>query len=369
MENNHMKSLLAVLCVIVLMSGIASAQNDSYLINRQPSLSVMPNYQNWSVADAFKFSESNVAVSLYVPAGKEWSFTLSSLPASLTGDLNHLNGYTDTQIGMVYHVESPDVVVTLDMNLPTGKKELTQEEFETSMIISNSVFNLRAPNFGQGLNLYPGVLWAIPLNEDLVLGLGAAYQYRGSYKPLANYDEYDPGDEIIATGGVDFRLAEATTLSADLVFTSYGTDKLGGVEVFSPGSKFLTNLQFTKSLGANELRLFTQYVAKSKGSIAVGTAMVDEVGKAEPNRFAIQGQFAVHMNEKLNTTFVVEGRFYEDSALKLAGRNLYGLGLEPTIILSQTMTIPVRFKYQSGEFQDGQKFSGVALGVGLNIIF
>ncbi len=364
-----MKYVFTILCLIGCLAEGALAQEDAYIINQQGSITIMPYYQRWSVRDNFDFSEFSTSVSLYVPAGREWSLLLRGLPASVNGDVTRLSAFTDTQLGLSYHVENPDIVFTLGVNLPTGKKELTQDEFGTSIILSNSVFNLQVPNFGQGLNISPGLVYATPLSDDLVLGLGISYQYKGSYKTLANYDDYNPGDEVVVTGGFDVRLEEATNLSADIVVTTYGTDKLGSDDVLSPSTKIAVNAQLLKGLGSDMLTLFGQFLLKGTSKFTVGNLMIDEVDKIEPNRFDLQGRYAARLSERFIMALIVEGRLYESTEVNFAGKNMFGVGFDSDILLSKSLTLPVKMKYQTGALKDGTTLSSVSGGVGLMVKF
>src|SRR4030042_3523372 len=113
--------------------------------------------------------------------------------------------------------------------MPTGRKKLSMDEFITSYQISLNQYNFAVPNFGQGFNLAPGISWARPLKANIVFGAGISYQYRGPFEPFAGMSgKYDPGDEILLTGGLDFRLTETSTFSTDMIWNSYGADRLNG---------------------------------------------------------------------------------------------------------------------------------------------
>lgn len=364
-----MKCFVVILCLVLFDVGAVIAQDESYGANRQGSLSFVPLYQQWSIREDIRFAEITTLVSLVVPAGREWTFSLRGLPASVSGDITRLSAYTDTRLGLTYRLEKPDIVLSLSLNLPTGKKELTQDEFETSMLLSNSVFNLQVPNFGQGLNIRPGLVYAVPLSDEVVLGLAASYQYRGSYKTLANYDNYDPGDEVALTGGLDVRLEEATTVSADIIVTTFGTDRLGSDEVLSPSPRVVANAQFSKAFGSDEFSLFAQFVLKGASRFSVGNLMVDEVDKIEPNRLDFRGRYFTPVSERLRTAVVVEVRMYESSEASLAGKYMVGLGIEPELIVSKSLTVPCVIKYHSGALKDGRTLSSVSGGIGLRLKF
>ena len=78
-------------------------------------------------------------------------------------------------------------MLNLGANLPSGKSEVTPEEFVTLSVISQSLFNFRTPSLGQGLGYTPGLTVAFPLGNQLALGLGVAYQRRGAVSSTGRY--------------------------------------------------------------------------------------------------------------------------------------------------------------------------------------
>jgi len=215
--------------ILMQMVGQAYSANQLDIVNQQRYIQMFPLYQSWSDASEAQFSEFTIPFSAYFPLNRNLSVDLRTHQAIADGDhLQKVSGMTDTQVSFNYYVESLNIVFNLGLNVPSGKKELTLAEFMTSLVLSSHYYNFSAPNFGQGLNITPGLTWARPIADNLVLGLGASYQYKGDFKPLKGMsDDYNPGDEVLLTGGLDVRLDETTSLSADLIYINYIADKLG----------------------------------------------------------------------------------------------------------------------------------------------
>ena len=231
--NTYRITLLLTACLLVAMPNLSIAQSDSYVISQQSFVRLVPLFQQWSIGSDTRFSQSGVGFSAYAPLGRELGLTVQTSHASTSGDVTSLNGLADAKLSLNYHIERPGLVLSCGISLPTGKSSLTQDEFETSLLISNEVFDLQIPNVGQGLTVQPSLAWATSLGDKFSIGAGASYHYRGKYKPLADYGDYDPGDELLFTAGADVRLGETTILAADVVFTTYGADKLDGEAVFA----------------------------------------------------------------------------------------------------------------------------------------
>jgi hypothetical protein len=363
-----MKAIYVLILSIVLIS-TESVASDTYIISQRASLTIMPVYERWSMKAGTAFSEASVALSVYYPLAQDFSVSVRGAQANTGGDVTKISSLTDTQLSLQYHVESADLLLSCGVNFPSGKKELTADEFTTSALLSNEIFNLQFPSYGQGLNVNPGFTWALPINEDLVAGIGATYQYKGKFRPLAGVDDYDPGDEVLIVGGLDVRLSEVAVVSGDVIFTTYAKDKLGGEDVFAAGSKWVANAQFRQYFDQDELWLLARYRTRGKNEVAVAGSLVPEANKVSPNQFEVLGRYRVRLSERLFAAFLAEGRFYETTSAPVSGINLFGLGVAPEILISPTVSIPARIKFQFGSMKDGDTLSGFEVGVGMGVTF
>lgn len=361
------------LCLPLLILIASAAVSYSQIISQRGSARIQFNYQSWSLKDTVDVSEITIPLSFYYPVNRNFSVTLRGNGASASGDnLESVGGMTDTQLGFSYLLENANLVFNLGFNLPTGKKKLSIEEFTTSGLISNNVFNFNTPNFGQGLNVNAGFTWAIPAGDAFVFGLGASYQYKGSFKPLeALAEDYSPGDEILVTGGFDARVGSTATFSTDAIFTLFGTDKIGDAEVFSPGNRVVLNAQFRNYFGFNEFWLFARFRSRAKNEQAaiLGQALVKETENSNPKQFEVMSHYRLRLNPNIYLRILAEGRFYEKTALDFSGVNLFGGGLAPEFTISRSVTVPVVFKFFTGSFKDGPSLTGLEIGAGLNISF
>jgi len=362
-------TLFLIVVLLVVASGPAAAQSESYIIGQQPFLRLIPLFQHWSIGNDMSFSQLGFGFAAYAPLSQDLGISLQTSHVSTSGDLASLSGIADAKLSLNYHIENPGLVLSCCVNLPTGKSGLTQDEFETSLLISNDVFDLQIPNVGQGLTVQPGIAWATSLGDKFSMGAGASYQYRAKYKPLADYGDYDPGDEVFLTAGVDFRPGETSTFAADVVFTTYGADKLDGEDVFASGSKIAANAQFRKSFSQHELLISTRYRSLSPGQIGIAGTLVPEEEKVFPDLLDISARFCLRVSNSLVVAFRADGRFYQQTASTLSGVNLFGVGLAPEITVSPSIMIPIRAKVQFGRLENGESLIGTELGLGIGLLF
>ena len=359
-----------LLSVFIITTTVCFAEEDIFIITQMNSIRFIPIFQCWTVNDSNTFSESSFPVTAYFHFGQNLGLSFHASQASAGGDQTHeLRGLTDTQVALSYYLEWANTVINFGVNVPNGRKEFTYDEFMTSYILSLNYFDFKVPSFGQGLNLSPGFSWASPLNENLVAGLGVSYQYKGKYKPFDYMiHEYDPGDEIILTSGMDYRLGATSMISVDGIYSIYATDKVGDKEVFASGNRLMVNLQFKKYFGYNNLWLFTRFRTKEKNVIAQAGSMDLAREEMTPNQFEYLGQFQFHPTQMMALGIVVNGRYYEETN-DYPGVNIVGFGMTPEIRISQNIIIPLRFLYFLGSYKNRSRISGLEATLGFSFGF
>ena len=361
---------LPLLIIVLLCAAPLRAQTDQYIISRQGTVSITPVFQRWTGRNSgLGFSEFSTILSAYVPLGRNASFNLSGGGAGTGGSVSQLSGLTDLQIGGNYYLESINTVFSLGINAPTGKKELTHDQFVTSILFSEPLFNMQVPVWGQGVNVNPGVAWVFPVNDNVVLGLAAAYQYRGKYKPLEGSGDYAPGAEVTASLGADYKINEISSLSADFMFTAYGTDKYNDAEVFASGNSYWLNLQYKRYFRENELDVVAGYRSTSKGKVAGVGGLVSEAERLEPGRFEAYGQFKQIVNPRLAMNYLAEVRIYEKTPEAYSGSKVAGVGLGPTFTLPSGVYIPAVLKVDFGNLNAGGSIFGLDVRVGVGYMF
>jgi len=270
---------------------------------------------------------------------------------------------------MNYYLEPANTVFSLGINAPTGKKELPHDQFTTSILFSHPLFNMQVPVWGQGLNLNPGVSWVFPANDNLVLGLAAAYQYRGKYKPIDGGGFYAPGGEITGSLGADYRLTDVASMSADFMLTSYGTDKYNDVQVFASGNSYWINLQYRQYFHENELQVSAGYRSTSKGKVAGVGGLVSEAERLEPGRFETYGEFKQVFNARFALSYLAEIRIYENTPEAYSGSKVFGVGAAPTLSLPSGLYFPAMLKVDFGNLKGGGSITGLDARIGVGHTF
>ena len=370
-----MKRLILTLLLMGL-AGEGFAQDDAlYLSSQQPPVQIFFGalYQNYSDDDS-DISEFSIPLALSVPLGRSFGLSLIANQASVSGDdLESVSGLSDAQVGFSYYqrVGEGSVVLSLGANLPSGKRELTPDEFETSIFLSQHFYNFRVPGFGQGFNLSPGIVVAFPVSETVVLGVGAAYQLKGGYKPQEGMqDDYTPGNEILLTGGLDVRAGAASNLSADVTITLYDSDTLGDVDVYSSGNKVTATAQWLSYLQANVLRLVARYRSQAKSSRPAVLGAADEDLRTLPSQVWLMGSYRHRLSPAFHLGVLAQARLFgETDAVAAApfgpdffeSKSLFDVGLTPEVALSDNVALRLRALYTLGDFTGFEAGGGLAV--------
>ena len=365
---NAMENLVKRLLFSLLLLGLAAegaAQNDAlYMSSRQPPIriSIGALYQSYMEADT-SLSEVSIPLAVSFPIGPNLGVSLIASQASASGDaVESLSSISDAQVGLSYYqqVGESSVVVSLGVNLPSGKSELTQDEFQTSIFLSQHFYNFRVPGFGQGFNVSPGVVVAFPVSENAVFGVGASYQIKGAYKPIEGMGDYDPGDEILLTGGFDYRAGRTTNFSADVTYTIYGSDTFDATDVFSPGDKVTATAQLLSYLGANELRLVARYRSISKSSRPAVVGAADEELRTLPAQVLLRGAYRHKLSPTFTLGVLAQARLFDETD-SFSAKTLFDVGLTPEFALSDKVALRLRALYTLGDFTGFEAGGGLAI--------
>ncbi|HXG00217.1 MAG TPA: hypothetical protein VNL69_05490, partial [Bacteroidota bacterium] len=287
--------------------------------------------------------------------------------ASAGGDITSLSGLNDIQLSGNYYWESANLIVGLAVGIPTGKKKLSIPEFQTSSLIAENLFRFQVPNFGSGVNISPSVTWAIPLTDEIVAGVGAAYQYRGEYTPIDGAGDFKPGSEILGTFGMDIRMGEVSSLAFDVVYARYGKDQLNGADVFGSGDKIRAVAQFKTYFGSDELTVLATFRSKAKAEAGFGGSFSPLNQRLTPNQGELLVAYGVRFSPRISSQFLLEGRFFEKTSTQFSGYTVVGIGVIPSIALSEDVSLPIRLRYMHGSAGGGTNLNGFEVGAGLTV--
>lgn len=314
-------------------------------------ITIQPAYQRFE-NDGRTLTEWSVPLTVVIPFRDRWQVSIRGSGASAGGDdLRTLSGVTDVRAAVSYarSVGEGSVIINANVNAPTGKEELNRGEFITATLLSQNFYRFRVSSFGQGLAAGTGVTWAVPVTGSVVLGLGGAFQYRGSYDPVAGrQQEYDPGEEGRFTTGIDVQLTRVSALSADVSVFVYGTDTVDGVDQFNAGNHGVVRLQYLRRGDEQTLRLLGQYRQQEKSTLPIRTG-ADQERQVLPSQGMLRGQYSAPLSERVHLRVSAAGRWYGETAA-FESKTVATIGGSVGIELQEGIEVSPRAEYTAGSF-------------------
>ncbi len=165
-------------------------------------------------------------------------------------DETGLYGVSDVQIRYQYllsrnmgFLKAEEWTFLAEIYVPTGTKKL--EPLKMTVTSTARIPYVRAPLlYGiAGFSAKFGALFSRPVSENLNIGFGGWYFYRGSYRPLKDGGKFNPADEILLTAAVEVG-DRSTGFVGDVRYGFYTSEKVDGEKIASPGALLAASGQF-----------------------------------------------------------------------------------------------------------------------------
>ena len=153
-------------------------------------------------------------------------------PVYGTVRLGHL---LDSKLGVSYQLTGKlpvDLMFGVDLNLPTGKTNLT--EAEVTLVMDQNLVSIN--NFGEGFNVNPTIAAAKSWGSwSAALGFG--YLWRGSYDFSTDLQltDYQPGEIYTVTAETRYAFSPDSYCRLFGAYSWYGKDTSHGTTIFHEG--------------------------------------------------------------------------------------------------------------------------------------
>jgi len=233
-----------------------------------------------------------VAIRVPVPSVEGLSFDLYSAWAEgrvQAGDsVFKLSGPVDTGLRGAYQA-TPWALVTVGVNIPTGKSEHDTEEALVASVLSTDILGFHETTWGRGFAL-TGSLAVARQVGGFGLGLAGSYSQRGKFNPSADVAgtaadesslEYQPGSERRVRLGIDRNFGNSTmTLGA--TFINYADDQADGRNLFQAGNRLRFDGTYAFRMSGGVWTVYAADLLRQNGdlSLVVLDSQGDSVGVA-----------------------------------------------------------------------------------------
>ncbi len=256
-----MKKLLWVLAIVILV-----------LLPEGNSLAIDVGVETGFEFDWWKDSEKNSGYQGYIPlriSAQVKEFSVSVLGGYAysfydphVGDNDSISHTLDTKANFSYSILDKlpfQVLLGLDLNLPTGKTKLTSREIIQMLdpdLVSISIL-------GEGFNVNPTLTVAKEWGK-LVAGLGVGYVWRGEYDYATDLRNYDPGDIVNATAEVRYDFSPAWSARVFGQYAHFGKDEVKDRSFFKEGDFYLTGVGLRYGQKKWDAAFTARYVFRNK---------------------------------------------------------------------------------------------------------
>jgi len=194
----------------------------------------------------------------------------------------------DTKLNLSYVVEGKlpvDLLVGLDLNLPTGKTDLPIADF--ALILDPEIVSITT--FGEGVNLNPTISLAKAWGPWSA-GLGVGYNFRRTYdvSTEAGLTDYDPGDILSLNALVQRECTRGYVGRVFGKFSRFGKDRLRGADLFREGEYRMIGAGISRAGAAWEADVNLRGTFRGKAEILSGGSLATEAERSRGDEWSAE---------------------------------------------------------------------------------
>lgn len=386
---------MIVRMVLVAMTLLIVFASDGYS-EEQNRLSIYYTYQNWkldlpttgakgapaidgSFPNDQKVGQGVFGLNATGVVSDRFHVDLSGTMANTTSRLEYdntannlkqsLSSLNDTRVRLTYTFGEGKGAGSVFFNLPTGKRELTAEEYGLTTGIADVSRKFMVRRYGQGLDI--GVDWfALPKWGSFGLSVGGGYLYRGKYRPLKldtlESKEYKYGDEIFGTLGFSLD-GRPVGGSFGVTVKYYTKDKYDNKETFQAGVATTISGAATYS-ETFDLTLGMSMLMRGKGKIrSGGQVLSDEALKSGRSQILAYANGRFPASEKMRVLGRLEfanvsANDYSKEGLEFLPKSYYvGFGGGVGYALTNAFSASSMISYYTGKIDSDFGLTGLGL--------
>lgn len=258
---------------------------------------------------------------LSLPVGASTRLWMQTTAASVDAtNVPRVNGLGDAQVGLAHvrPVGASSLHLSLASNLPSGQTELTPDELNTAILMSQGFYGLQMNTFGQGWSVAPAATLVVPVSETVALGFGATYRYLDAYTPVVDETgdvgvEYEPGNEVLLALGVDVKITPTSAWSFDASYTFFGTDRQNDADVFEAGNRVALTTQYLSATRYQQVRAVLRFDGRARSTLQPpggGSAASASDLRSVPQRGLARVDYTTRLGARLSLGLRGEGWIY-----------------------------------------------------------
>lgn len=368
---SHIRRIL--LLGIVVLSLLGSGVQSQIVYGQPTSARISTIYTHWSIdgpGGTTDIGQFSVPLQGFIPLhdnGELNAFVAGSSNSLTQGGTDYsLSGLADVRLQYNRAMSDDQLLLSLGVNLPTGKKKLAfEDELPVLVSLSQDYLNFPVRRFGEGLGL-KAMLGGARMIGDWRAGAGAMFQYNGKYSPYDGIDNYDPGDIISVNAGAD-RQFEQATVGVNFIYTMYTEDKIEGTSAFKQSTSLDFSVMGQYAAGVNQVDGSLSYLVRGRNTLYVDDAKKEV--KILGNEIRLAGNYLRTVGSwQLGPS--LSWRNIAENDQHLGNATIFGLGAGAQRPIGTGSLLVLRATYFTGQADGGDLDLGgyqVALGVSANL--
>ena len=203
------------------------------------------------------------------------AYAMANVQSTVGGQTREskISGLTDTQIRATMPLGTDMVLLTMGVNVPTGKSTADTSEQMAAALIGNDFLVLPISSMGSGFGGTGGVALATPVGQ-WNLGAGVSVRTGMPFDPYedgsGNKLRYTPGTETRMRVGIDHPYGSGRA-ALGFTYSKFSDDKFQS-SVYNTGDRMFVQGYLGNSLWAGDYMLSVWNMLRSSGTLADGSA-------------------------------------------------------------------------------------------------
>ncbi len=292
-----------------------------------------------------------------------------STSATVYGSDFSLSGLTDVRLQFNQSLSDDQFLLSLGLNLPTGKRALSVADNRPIMelLTQNYLsFPVRRLGEGFGVNMTAG---AGASAGDLCYGGSVSYQINGAYEAYQNEGDYNPGDMFSASVSANIK-NDKWGYVADATYMTFSTDKVDGQKIFKQSTELDLHAATAYNGDVYTFNGDIGYLIRGRNTRYDSTEVIFDQLKIYGNEFYVSGRLAYMFSPQWYAAPLGELRLIAGNEYDFGSSHTLGLGAEIGRSIGEDIGVAAGFKYNTGSADGGNiDLSGVQLSLGLTATF
>jgi len=225
-------------------------------------------------------------------------------PGTANPSLTHT---LDTKLNLSYVVQGKmpvDLLIGLDLNLPTGKTDLSAADL--ALIRDPEIVSVTT--FGEGVNINPTLslakAWG-PWSAGAGIGFDARRTYDVSAE--AGLTDYDPGDILSLNALLQREFSRGYVGRVFGKFSRFGKDRLRGTDIFREGDYRMAGVGISRAGAAWEADVNLRGTFRGKTEILSGGSLVTEPERSRGDEWSAEASVRHALRKDVSLSGSVRG--------------------------------------------------------------